>query len=270
MKLSTRFILKLFLPLSSQHILQNATNSSAIPSNFHHSCILKDEEAKDAEIWISPMQTENHASIDIELPSYFESRVYNQHEVTDSNAIPLLAKKESEAPPHLRIYEHPAWPNWNAIWELEPLILDPDLLPVPINEDQCHGAQFRIQPEFSHHIFGIPQIYQGTTFIFKEFDNPSIRYVVEWCQWKDKKYAYLKVVGTRVSGYPYPYNHPQHPTFILQVPLTLSFVPFPPLMIERQPHSSARKNDHKKSERTTRLTSNWINRTMKNLCDRLG
>ena len=159
-------------------------------------------------------------------PSYFSAYVFQLYSSIDS--IPLRLDNKLLSSPQFRTYDHPTWNNVTVIWQIEPYVLNPELLPPPSYEANFHGALFRLTPEFSDRVFGIQVIRQGTSFVFKGYDNPSVRYVVEWCQWKDKQHAYLKVVGMRLPGHPYPYNDPIHPSFILVVPVGLSFVPYPP------------------------------------------
>lgn len=275
MKLIASLLLKPFLPFSTQHIpLYEYPPPTAPPSNFNrHTLSL---EINETEIWISPTQQETENRFEIEPSSYFESLVYNQHEVTNSNTIPLKAIHNPRSFPQFHIYDHPEWKDWNAIWKQEPLVLDPDLFPPPVLEKRCHSAQFQIRPIFSHAVFGIPLICQGTTFVFKRFVDPYVRYIVEWCQWTDNQHAYLKVVGIRISGNPYPYNDPRHPTFILHVPLNIACTLFPPLLLEQLHGKSPKKN----SKNTTSLLHQWkssfvktifsSNRTVKNAHDHLG
>jgi hypothetical protein len=158
-------------------------------------------------------------------PSFFASLPYDPTTI-------LRTDSESLAPPQFRIHPHPTWPNTSAVWKADPLIIDPAISLRLSFEEECHGAQFRIQPEFTTASFGVPVLVQGTSFIFKGHEDPRIRYVVEWCQWTDDKNAYLKVVGMNVAGLEYPYNDHAHPTFILVAPRHLSFVPCPPALVE--------------------------------------
>ena len=73
-----------------------------------------------------------------------------------------------------------------------------------------------------------PIIHHGTTIVFKGYENPFARYVIEWSEGEDHQYAYLRVVGTTDGGIPIPYDNPSYPTFILAVPVRLSTVPFRP------------------------------------------
>lgn len=131
---------------------------------------------------------------------------------------------------------HPIWKNWNGLWKMEPYILFPEEIPKPSIETELEGACYRIYPEFPYQMLGFPVIHQGTTFVFKGFENPTVRYVVEWCMKKDHKYAYLKVVGTTAEGQPIRYNDPEFPSFILAIPVSLCLTPLystcmdPPLM----------------------------------------
>jgi len=277
MKLLSSFFFKPFLFFSPQYepLQEVIPTTTLLPDPVCHATSL---ESKHARIWVSDMMPEEQRRFKTESPSYFESIVYNQCEVTNFNTIPLQTSNESYSPPQYRIYEHPVWSNWNAIWTEEPLILNPDLFPSPDLEEKCHGAQFQIRPSFSYTIFGIPPICQGMTFVFKNFVDPNIRYIVEWCQWTDNKYTYLKVVGVCISGHPYPYNDPCHPSFILRVPLKNAVTPFPPLMLERMDRQSTNKiaersaseEDSQHSLRTKIKPSTWIDRSIKTVRDCLG
>ena len=111
--------------------------------------------------------------------------------------------------------------------------LDPALIPPPIWEDECYGTLFRLSPVFTYNMLGTPVISQGNTFVFKGHTNPYVRHIVEWCQWQDQDRAYLKLVGMTASGRFFPYNDPNHPSFILVVPRCQSLVPYPPQLVER-------------------------------------
>ena len=270
MKLFPDFLVKSFLSLFSKSTPSiNNQRINTPPYNFNRNTFSL--ETNEAEIWISPIHPADKNQVKNESHSYFESLVYGQHEVGNINVISLNLTDESQVSPHFHIYTHPIWPDWSGIWKLNTLELDPNLFPFPTLEDKCHGAQFQIQPIFSHAIFGIPLICQGTSFVFKGFEDPSVRYIVEWCQWTDIKYAYLKVVGTRISGHPYPYNDPRHPTFILRVPINIAATPFPPLMLEKLRCSPSKKivgssktaKEHRESKHTKTTSTNWIDRTLK-------
>ena len=75
-------------------------------------------------------------------------------------------------------------------------------------------------------------IAQGSTFVFKGHTDPYVRHIVEWCQWQDQEHAYLKLVGISASGHFFPYNDPNHPSFILVVPRCQSLIPYPPQLVE--------------------------------------
>jgi hypothetical protein len=141
---------------------------------------------------------------------------------------------------------------------------------MPTIEEECHGAQFRLHPEFSFRLFNLPQICQGTIFVFKGFDNSQVRYVAEWCQWQDQENAYLKVVGMHISGLPYSFNDPQHPSFILAIPRTLSLVPFPPQLNVQSCRRSKTKEisistNSGKQDDTKNKSSIWIYRSVKRI-----
>ena len=270
MKLSFRSIFKSLLSFLPSNTSDDSCQPASIPlSNLNNELSTLDDD-KTIQIFQKQCIKDTHHKM--ESPSYFEWLVYNQHEVTTSENIPLRTLRHSTSSPHFHVYEHPAWTNWNAIWNYKPFILDPNLLPVPSIEEECHGAQFRLRPEFSFCLFDLPQICQGTSFVFKGFDNPHVRYVVEWCQWQDDQHAYLKVVGMRISGLPYPFNDPQHPTFILIIPRTLSLVPYPPQMITHPRYESKFKKklistESSKQDDPENNSPIWIYRSVKNIRD---
>jgi hypothetical protein len=170
----------------------------------------------------------------------------------------LRTDSESLALPRFRQYPHPVWKNKSVIWDLDPLIIDSDTSLRLSLEEECHGAQFRIQPKFTNVIYELPVLSQGTSFVFKGHEDPRIRYVIEWCQWMDVKNAYLKVVGMNKAGLEYPYNDPAHPTFILVAPKSLSLVPCPPALVESEISSAV----------PPRIQLPWIRRSLRKPHDR--
>jgi hypothetical protein len=217
-------------PTFSHHI-DNATSPTTIDDNHSlaptdnfddHSTITNGNRCEITEVSTTYACNFNRKD---SIPSFFASLPYDPTTL-------LRTDSESLAPPQFRIHPHPTWPNMSAIWKADPLIIDPAVSLRLSFEEECHGAQFRIQPEFTTASFGVPALVQGTSFIFKGHEDFRIRYVVEWCQWTDDKNAYLKVVGMNVAGLEYPYNDHAHPTFILVAPRQLSFVPCPPALVE--------------------------------------
>jgi hypothetical protein len=119
-------------------------------------------------------------------------------------------------------------------------------------------------PEFSYQLLGSPIIFQGMIFsITDESDNA--RHVIEWCMKKDKKYAYLTLVGVTVTGEPIPFNDPEFPTIILAVPRHLSTVPSYPThfltpktgttKLEKESMVGKSQFSLEEKERTTRWTT---------------
>ena len=76
---------------------------------------------------------------------------------------------------------------------------------------------------------GVPCFDQGTTIVFKGYEDPNVHYVVEWCHVRIGTKAYLKVVAigrdaTCKRGFYYRYSDPRHPSFTLVVPTYLSIM----------------------------------------------
>ena len=167
------------------------------------------------------------ANSEREVPaSYFAPYVSDL--CSSASSVPLRLDLESLSSPEFRTYDHPTWSDWSALWMIDPYEFDPEYLPFPSYETDFHGALFRLTLECSDRVPRHLTIYQGTSFVFKGYDNPFVRYIVEWRQLTINNYAYLKVVGMRVCGYPYPYNDPIYPSFILVIPMEFAFVPYPP------------------------------------------
>jgi hypothetical protein len=158
--------------------------------------------------------------------SYFQPHVRALYANPDTP--PLRFISDVATSPKFRIYDHPTWPNWPAVWNIPPFILDPKFLPIPSPETEFQGVLFRLSFKPSHGMLGAPVIHQGTTLVFKGHDNPDVCHFVEWCQLIEDQHAYLKVSGVTKSGHFFPYNDPKHPSFILVVPAELSTVPYPP------------------------------------------
>ena len=145
-----------------------------------------------------------------------------------SHNFPFALNGQRQLTPEFHVYDHPLWSNWHALWNMKPFELDPMHLSIPSYETEFQGVLFRLFLNPSHQILGSPIFHQGATLVFKGYNDPHNRYVIEWCQQKDHRYAYLKVVGTSKHGNPLPYNDPLYPSFILVVPRNLSTVPRPP------------------------------------------
>jgi hypothetical protein len=162
-----------------------------------------------------------------EVPaSYFAPYVSDL--CSSASSVPLRLDLESLSSLEFRTYNHPTWSDWPTLWATDPYEFDPKCLPSPSYETDFHGALFRLTLDFTNRVPRHLPIYQGTSFVFKGYDNPFVRYIVEWRQLTIDNYAYLKVVGMRECGNPYPYNDPIHPSFILVVPRKSAFVPYPP------------------------------------------
>lgn len=158
---------------------------------------------------------------------------YFFHLYSSDQTVPLRLESPSPDYPQYHVYDHPVWLDSSLLWRIDPYELDPAVIPPPIREEECHGTLFRLSANFTYSMLGTPVIAQGSTFVFKGHTNPYVRHVVEWCQWQDQEHAYLKLVGMSASGRFFPYNDPNHPSFILVVPRSQSLVPYPPQLVER-------------------------------------
>jgi len=155
---------------------------------------------------------------------------------------------------------HPDWKNWEAVWKQEPFELDLDhFLPLQ-TESVFPEALFRISPDFPYATLGGPLIYQGATFVFTGFDCSEVRHVVEWCEHKDDKYAYLRLVGVTHEGRNLPYNHYGYPTFILVVPQNISTVPFYPHSSSSPIEVSPTMSNKKMKTYMAKVASGWKKR----------
>jgi hypothetical protein len=155
----------------------------------------------------------------------FYSRLYSRFET-----VPLRIDKESQSALPFRTYDHPIWSNWTEIWDKPPLVLDPNQISNTTDEYAFRSALFRLSIT-SKCIIRDPltnlSIHQGTTIVFKDYEDFGARHIIEWCQWIEDHTAYLKVVGVNSSGDPFPYNDPDFPTFFLEVPACIANVPIP-------------------------------------------
>ena len=171
-------------------------------------------------------------NVTAERESYFGPLVRGMR--SSSQSIILHTDNESDLPPAYQTHDHPSWKNLDTLWAIKPLVLDPHLFPSPSIETEFRDALFRLTPEFSYHTEGflLPIISQGTTLTFKNYSYPDVCHVVEWCLLETQEHAYLKVVGMGRNrdgqSFYYPFNDPNHPSFILVVPKGLSFVQQPP------------------------------------------
>jgi len=195
------------------------------------SCVsfIEHERQEDSELENSDESTLE--SIIAKSSSYFWPHFF--HLYSSNQTVPLRLDNPSPDYPQFHIYDHPIWPDSSLLWRIDPYELDPELIPPPICEDECFGTLFRLSINFTYNMLGTPVIAQGSTFVFKGHTNPYVRHVVEWCQWQDQEHAYLKLVGMSASGCFFPYNDPNHPSFILVVPRCQSLVPYPPQLVER-------------------------------------
>jgi hypothetical protein len=131
-------------------------------------------------------------------------------------------------PPPFQTYQHPRWRNWEDIWNTPPIELDPKYFQKPTLEIKFYSALFRIRITSAYRYALQPiSISQGTTIVFKGYQDSYARHVVEWCQWIEKHHVYLTVVGVNSFGQPYPADDPDYPTFILKVPTCIANVPIP-------------------------------------------
>jgi hypothetical protein len=155
--------------------------------------------------------------------SFSLSQLYQNH-----CTIPFPSLTQTSSKVQNCTFEHPEWPKrkWNAIWESKPFVLDPIVIPAPTVEETIHGVLLRIHLTAEHLPAQCPQFEQGTIVTFKGDYTSDVRYVVEWCKLIKGNNAYLKVVATGKNRYPYPFNDPQYPAFLLIVPSYLSLVKF--------------------------------------------
>jgi hypothetical protein len=135
---------------------------------------------------------------------------------------------ETILPLAFRTVEHPNGYDWSKIWNMPPKVIDADLIPDPTREIAFQSAVFRLTIESEYFVMkpDTQIIQQGTTFVFKGYEDSNVRFIVQWCQWINKHDAYLRVVGVDSSGQYFPYSDPDYPSFILVVPLC--FVKVPP------------------------------------------
>jgi hypothetical protein len=185
--------------------------------------------------------TSNLNSIKTPIPSTLQSSINNQKTKNlsffylfyqllkpKSKAI-SVTDEEQLLPPPFRTYDHPFETNWKQTWNTPPIVLDPEFIPDPILEFAFNRALFRLQllPLYIQAFHKALIIHQFTTITFKGYESSHSRFIVEWCQWMDEEYAYLKVVGINSLGIPFSYNDPDYPTFILAVPICFTDVPIP-------------------------------------------
>jgi hypothetical protein len=137
---------------------------------------------------------------------------------------------ESTLPLEYHSSIHPKWTNWNEIWSTPPIIINTSFSSKPIFEFMFQSALFRIQLSSAYflHTREKRKIRQGTTFVFKGYEDSEVRFVVEWCQMVNHHDAYLKLVGMNDEGGLFPWSDPDFPSFILIVPFCIVEVPSPP------------------------------------------
>jgi hypothetical protein len=195
------------------------------------------EEKSDRGDWrVAPHFPEDKiAKLNESLPadepnlSYFFQFYRYLHETYGTTILKEIMKEQCFTPTTFREYDHPTWANWDEIWAKPPISLDPELIGHPSIECAFNSTLYRLEL-VSCYFFGIGQdfcIRQGTTFEFKGYENPDIRFVVEWCQWTKNHDAYLKVVGVNLEGHFFPPTDPDFPSFILIVPECVVDVPAP-------------------------------------------
>jgi hypothetical protein len=153
----------------------------------------------------------------------YTNRLNFTHETLPRNRV----LDETTLPFAFRTVDHPTWNNWSEIWNTPPMIIDPDLIPDPTHEDAFQSAVFRlkIKSEYLVTKSDMQIIRQGTTLVFKGYEDPNVRFIVHWCQWINGHDAFLRMVGVDSSGQYFPYSDPDYPSFILVVPLCLVEVP---------------------------------------------
>jgi len=136
-------------------------------------------------------------------------------------------------------HEHPPFvKDWERIWTTPPILIDPSKLDGPILETEFFMNIFQLQLQPDDVLDPCHHFSQGTTIIFKGFDIPDIRYIVEWLRWIDNHQAYLQVVGINSRGEAFSYDDPNFPSFILKVPVCVTNVPYLPSAIRSEKESA--------------------------------
>jgi hypothetical protein len=178
---------------------------------------------------IPPPKTIHTSSTTSPDLSYFFP--YLQQIVSKFDRIPnLLITNDNEIPPEYRPSIHPTWTNWNKVWSSPPIVINTTLSPKPTLEFAFQSVLFRIQLSSTYFLTARERrkIFQGTTFVFKGYEDSNVCFVVEWCHLVDRHDAYLKLVGMNEDGGIFPWSDPDFPSFILVVPFCTEAVPSPP------------------------------------------
>jgi hypothetical protein len=165
----------------------------------------------------------NSITSDNRLYTFEEAIQFEKPE--ENNTVPIVAPSIQQVTSVRHC--HPAWTNWNAVWKQEPLEFDLEQI-FQHDELEFPEAYRRLYPHFPNATLGYPIISQGNTIVFTEYDFSEVRYVVEWCERKDTKYVYLRLVAYTNHGDVLPSNHDGFPHIIIVVPRNLSSVPFYP------------------------------------------
>jgi hypothetical protein len=166
----------------------------------------------------------NSITSDNRLYTFEEAIQFEKPE--ENNTVPIVAPSIQQVTSVRHC--HPAWTNWNAVWKQEPFEFDLEQT-VSQPELEFPEAHCCLYPEFPYASLGAPIINQGNTVVFTGYKISEARYVVEWCERKDIKFIYLRLVGYTIQGEVLPSNHDGFPNIILAVPRNLSSVPFYPL-----------------------------------------
>lgn len=154
-----------------------------------------------------------------------------QQIISTFDRLPKLESiSKSDLLPEYHSTKHPTWNKWNEIWSIPPIIIDTAYSSEPMYEFVFQSALFRIELPSTYFLSTREKrtIRQGTTFVFKEYEDTDVRFVVEWCQMVNHHEAYLKLVGINEEGEVFPWSDPDFPSFILIVPFCTVEVPSPP------------------------------------------
>ena len=160
---------------------------------------------------------------DTRLYTFEEAILFEKPE--ENNTVPFVAPSIQQVVSVRHC--HPVWTNWNAVWKQAPFEFDLEEI-FQHEELEFPEACRRLYPHFPYATLGCPIISQGNTIIFTGYNFSEVRYVVEWCERKDMKYVYLRLVGYTIQGEVLPSNHDGFPNIIIVVPHNLSSVPFYP------------------------------------------
>jgi hypothetical protein len=72
---------------------------------------------------------------------------------------------------------------------------------------------------------GLSPFFRGTIVDFLNMNTPHYKYIVECCQYQSDRLAYLKVVCHMENQWVFPADDPDHPMFILVIPIYLNAAP---------------------------------------------